>query len=181
MTENGKALLSQYMAVYRAVCEQLERSTGKKPVGYKPMETGRLVKFFNALERKETDAFSLVVHIASALIADQALPNANHRTTLMYVGIVLNRLDIGLGFDLERHDKRISRYISDSKAILAVRATNKRYKADHLAMTKEFLLEMLGPSQSGRLGKMSSTSFMTSLSDSSKDLTGLSGSAMDEE
>ena len=50
------------------------------------------------------------VRIASALIADQALPNANHRTTLMYVGIVLNICDapISRGLAVSRSARTVS-------------------------------------------------------------------------
>ena len=152
------------------VCDKIEAKTGQRPKAYKKMEMDRLIKIFNSLERKQMDGFHFMSYVLSTLIVEQALPNTNHRTTLTFIGIWFDTQGYNFKFELERHNRRMTKYILDSKVLIENRGTDKKYRAKHLEISEQFMEEFLGRVQSGRLGRISSISLITSFTDSARDL-----------
>ncbi|MBI5001478.1 MAG: hypothetical protein HZB92_08165 [Euryarchaeota archaeon] len=123
------------------------------------------------------NGFDFIAEMLSSLIVDQALPNANHRTALYFIGTMLKQR--GLDIDAVRHAHAIREYFRDSKHTLE--KARKDYKSQHLELTRRFLAEVLGSAQSGRLGRILAYSLMNSFAASSKDISFLTGPAMEDE
>jgi prophage maintenance system killer protein len=142
------------------------------------LEENLLHSFFEKIEtKKNMNGFDFIADMLSTLIVNQALPNANHRTTLYFVGALLTHNSFVI--DTELHADVIRDYFWDSKHLL--KKAPKNYIEKHLDLTKIFLAKILGSAQSGRLGSILAYSLMNSFIDSSKDLGFLSDSAMNDE
>jgi prophage maintenance system killer protein len=173
MTGIARIMLRQYLSAHEEVLAEIERSTGKRPAPYKDLEEKVLVALFEALEKEaDQNGLDFMAGLLSSLIVDQALPNANHRTALYFVGAMLKQH--GLEIDTVLHAHTLREYFRDSKYILE--RAKKNCKEQHLDLTRKVLVKILGSAQSGKLGNILAYSFMNSFAASSKDLT---GSAMD--
>ena len=174
----GREMLARYMKAHEDVVREIQKTTGAKPEPYKNLEENLILAYFNTFEsKKEMNGLDFTADILSSLVVDQALPNANHRTALFFIGAML-KLN-GIEIDTAVHSKVIQEYFLDSKHIL--KKARKNYKEQHIALTKTFLKEILGSAQSGRLGRIFAYSLMNSFAASSKDIGFLGGSAMDKE
>jgi prophage maintenance system killer protein len=174
----GRVMFAQYIKSHEAVMLEIKNSTGIRPEPYKNLEEKLLLAFFDNLEtKKNMNGLDFIADMLSTLVVDQALPNANHRTALYFIGSLLKQNNIEI--DTMLHAETIREYFLDSKQLL--KKAPKDYKKRHLNLTKSFIVKILGSAQSGRLGSIFAYSLMNSFAASSKDIGFLTGSAMDEE
>jgi prophage maintenance system killer protein len=163
----SKSMFDIYIKSYEYVIKEITDSTGKIPEPYKTLEENLLHSFFDGLEKsKNMNGFDFISEMLSTLILNQALPNANHRTSMYFVGTLLTHN--GYAIDTETHANTVREYFLDSKHIM--KKAPKNYREKHLALSKTFLENILGSAQSGRLGSILAYSLMNSFIDSSKDL-----------
>ena len=174
----GSEMFTEYLKAHEDVVLEIEKTTGSKPEPYKSLEENVLLAYFDGIESKiNMNGFDFIAEMLSTLVVGQALPNANHRTALFFIGALLTQNDFEI--DTTLLSQSIREYFLDSKHIL--KKARKNYKEHHLDRTKIFLAEILGSAQSGRLGRILAYSVMNSFAASSKDIGFLTGSAMDED
>ena len=177
VTTIGREMFTRYMDAYRNVLYEIEKTTGSKPEPYKDLEENLLIVYFENIEsKKDMNGLDFMADILSTLVVGQALPNANHRTTMYFIGALLTQNDLKI--DTTLHANTIQEYFWDSKHIL--KKAKKDYIEKHLEQTKIFLAKILGSDQSGRLGSIFAYSIMNSFAASSKDITFLTGSTMNK-
>jgi hypothetical protein len=96
----------------------------------------------------------------SNLLVMHGLPNTNHRSTILFIGVIFEDLNIRFPpYKLDSKNKKrwiddCNRYIAKSKRILYTRKKNKDYGKKHQKWTKEWLTDTIGD-QSNSSGMMS--------------------------
>ena len=116
-------LTELYLNCHEAVREIIKEKTGEYPKDYKKYEKERIEKFFETIPYKGKNILDFISNMMSELIVTHGLSNTNHRTTILFIGVLLDELDIQFpNFDItdekERWIEDCNRYIDGSKAIL---------------------------------------------------------------
>jgi hypothetical protein len=172
---NLDPLTEIYINCHSVVNEIIKADTGRYPRRYKRFELARINKHFSTLPYKGMSNLDFAVEMTSNLIVLHGLPNTNHRTTILFVAVLFEALDIKFpSYDRRRYKRKwideCNRYIAKSKRILYSRKTNKDYKRKHLEWTKEWLATAIGD-QSNSSGMMSRKSLTTLKKISSSDVS----------
>jgi prophage maintenance system killer protein len=165
--ETAREMVRQYLNAYRLMQDQILQATGTLPEPYKELEKDVLQKFFEEMATETCDGLEFNAKLLSGLIVNQALPNTNHRTSIYFSASLLRKH--GFVINLLGSANDIREYFLDSKHIL--KKGKKEYRKLHYEDTRQILMKMLGPDQSGKLGNMRARSFIVSFSASSKDST----------
>lgn len=158
-------LTELYIQCHYAVNDIIKTETGRYPRKYKRFELSKINKYFLTLPYKSTPNIDFASEIMSKLIVLHGLPNTNHRTTILFIAVVFETLDIRFpNYDSKKHRKRwindCNRYIVKSKRILYTRKTSTTYRERHQNWTKEWLAQATGD-QSNSSGMMSRKSLTT--------------------
>jgi prophage maintenance system killer protein len=164
----AEEMVRQYLNAYRLVQDEILLTMGALPEPYKELEKDILQRFFFEDVLVETcDGLEFCTKLLSGLIVNQALPNTNHRTSTYFLVSLLRQH--GINVDLLHNANEIREYFLDSKHIL--KKGKRDFKKIHYENTRQFLVRIMGPDQSGKLGNMSAKSFIVSFSASSNDST----------
>jgi hypothetical protein len=158
-------LTEMYIKCHFIVNEIIKTDTGRYPRKYKKLELPSINKYFINLPYKSMTNFDFGAEVMSGLIVIHGLPNTNHRTTILFIAVVFEALDIRFpDYDRRKYKKRwideCNEYIAKSKRILYAREKNADYKQTHLKWTKEWLRKVIG-AQSNSSGMMSRKSLTT--------------------
>ncbi len=162
----AKEMARQYMNAYRLMQGEILQTTGKLPEPYKEMERKVLERFFGEMVRETCNGLDFCAKLLSGLIINQALPNTNHRTSAYFLVSLLRQH--GFSVDLVQNAKEIREYFLDSKHIL--KKGRRDFQEAHFESTRQFLVNILEPTQSGKLGNMRAKSFIDSFRASSNDM-----------
>jgi prophage maintenance system killer protein len=158
-------LTKAYLKCHETVREIIKSHTGRHPKRYKRLEMRKLDKYFHNIQYKSQNILAFGAQTMSDLIVGHALPNANHRTTILFMALFFESIDIRFpGYDTranrERWIRECNEYIAKSKRILHSRRHDQRYGKKHMEMTKSWLSEVVGD-QSNSSGMMSRKSLTT--------------------
>jgi len=85
---NPGTITELYIQLYEAIKREYAEK-GKPLVQYKPMERDKLYRFFETFADIEMPVRDIVIRLLDALVRMQALPNANHRTTMYFIHYLL--------------------------------------------------------------------------------------------
>lgn len=165
----SKEMVKQFLNTYELVVNEIENATGKTPEPYKDLEINLLEHFFTQMVNDTGNGLDFMTKMLSGLIVSQALPNTNHRTSTYFVSSLLKQH--GLNMDITKNANIIREYYFDSKHIL--HKGRRDYRKKHLEISRQFIIDVLGANQSGKLGSMGANSFIISFNASSKDSRGL--------
>jgi prophage maintenance system killer protein len=152
-------LAEAYLNCYEIVRETIKASRGRYPSNYKRFEKTKIDKYFKNVPYKCKNIITFGSDMMSTLIVNHALPNANHRTTILFMALYFESYGIHFPcYDkIQKRDawiKDCNRYIAASKRILYSRKKDGHYREKHLKMTLEWLQEIVGD-QSNSSGMMS--------------------------
>jgi hypothetical protein len=136
-----------YLNCHEAVREIIKENTGEYPTDYKKYEKNRIDKFFKNLPYKGKNILEFTSILMSELIVTHGLSNTNHRTTILFISIVLREFKISFpnydsSIQKERWIDDCNRFIRGSKKILSTRKTDKNYGSKHLEWTKKWITEV---------------------------------------
>ena len=136
-----------YLNCHEAVIEIIKENTGKYPTDYKKFEKEKIDRFFKTIPYKGKNLLDFISNMMSELIVRHGLPNTNHRTTILFIGVILDELDIpfpdyDIAVEKDRWIEDCNRYIDGSKAILKNRKTDEYYASKHLEWTRKWLTEV---------------------------------------
>ena len=149
-----------YFQCHEIVMEIVKTDKGIYPRNYKRFEKKRIEKYFRNISYKSKSINDFTTEMMSNLIVIHGLPNTNHRSTILFIGLVLEELDVRFPpYKLDSRGKKkwideCNRYITKSKRILYTRKRDKGYNEKHLKWTKEWLSEII-KDQSNSSGMMS--------------------------
>ena len=164
----AKEMVQQFLNTYELVMNEIRQVAGKTPEPYKDLEINVLELFFSEMVHETANGLDFISKMLSGLIVNQALPNTNHRTSTYYITSILKQH--GLNIDSTKNVNIIREYYFDSKHIL--HKGRHDYKEKHLEASRQFIINILGTDQSGKLGNMGANSFIISFNASSKDSKG---------
>ena len=154
-----------YLQCHEYVKEVKKQESGRYPGKYKRFEKVKIDKYFDTLSYKAINNLDFASETMSNLIVIHGLPNTNHRSTIVFIGVVLKALDIKFpNYDIKKNRKKwiseCNRYIRKSKRILYSRKEDNNYKEKHLKWTKDWLSDITRD-QSNSSGMMSRKSLTT--------------------
>jgi prophage maintenance system killer protein len=158
-------LAEAYLKCHEIVREIIREDTGHYPRNYKRLEKGKIDKFFRNVPYKSKSVLAFGAETMSGLIVAHALPNANHRSTILFTALFFEMCGVRFPcYDTrKKRDQWIrdcNRYIADSKRILYARKRDPRYRGKHLELTRMWLENIIG-GQSKSSGMMSRKSLTT--------------------
>jgi len=158
-------LAEAYLKCHDVVREIIKSQTGRYPKRYKRLEVRKLDKFFRNIQYKTQNIATFGAQTMSDLVVNHSLPNANHRTTILFMALFFESLDIRFpGYDTKanrvRWIRECNEYITKSKRILYSRGHDPSYGKKHLELTKSWLKDVVG-GQSKSSGMMSRKSLTT--------------------
>lgn len=160
-------MVRQYLKAYKLVQDEILQTMGTLPEPYKELEKNVLQRFFEEIILETGDGLEFIAKLLSGLIINQALPNTNHRTSTYFIVSLLKQH--GINIDLVHNAVNIREYFLDSKHIM--KKGKRDFQRIHYENTRQFLVKVLGPDQSGKLGSIRANSFIVSFSASSNDNT----------
>jgi len=163
-----REMVQQFLNAHELVMKEIRRSTGETPEPYKDLEINVLEQLFGEIFHETENGLDYIAKMLSGLIIKQALSNTNHRTSIYFIASLLKQH--GLHIDMIGNEIIIREYFHDSKHIL--RKARSNYQEKHLQTSRQFLIDVLGADQSGKLGNMEAKSFIVSFNASSKDNIG---------
>jgi hypothetical protein len=140
-------LTELYLSCHEVVREIIKNKTGKYPTDYKKYEKERIDKFFKTIPYKGRNLLDFTSNMMSELIVTHGLSNTNHRTTILFMGVIFDKM----GFQFPNYDinpqknkwiEDCNRYIDGSKIILRNRKNDKSYSTKHNELTKKWLMEV---------------------------------------
>ena len=116
-------LMEIYLQCHEYVRAVKKQESGRYPGKYKRFEKVKINKYFDTISYKAINNLDFASETMSNLIVIHGLPNANHRSTIVFIGVVLRALDIAFpNYDVKKYKKRwvgeCNRYIRKSKRIL---------------------------------------------------------------
>jgi prophage maintenance system killer protein len=158
-------LTEAYLKCHDTVREIIKSQTGRYPKRYKRLEVIKLDKYFSNIPYKGENIATFGARAMSELIVNHTLPNANHRSTILFMALFLESCGIRFpDYDSRAHKERWVRecndYILKSKRILYSRRHDPAYKEKHLELSKSWLNQVIG-AQSKSSGMMSRKSLTT--------------------
>ncbi len=87
-------LTELYLNCHEAVREIIKENTGEYPKDYKKYEKNRIDKFFKTIPYKGKNLLNFTSNMMSELIVTHGLSNTNHRTTILFIGVLLDKIGI---------------------------------------------------------------------------------------
>jgi prophage maintenance system killer protein len=136
MDDDNGTIVARLFEIYQALLSQNEEEEGTPVEAYKRKDIEALSDALNETSW-EGSATDVAGCLASNLILQHALPNANHRTAVALIQFYLRRINPDLSMpetkvelDPETYDWRewVNEYINESKRLLTVRRKNVRFK-----------------------------------------------------
>lgn len=129
----ARKLTDLYLEYHKAVVLQVTEERGSPPRRYKPLEVGKLRRFFDWLRIEGQALLDQGSRLLSGLIVCHALPNTNHRTSLFFVQAFLEAN--GVRFPHYRRKRDAERrfrldgteYIRDSKFLLNLKIDQAKF------------------------------------------------------
>jgi prophage maintenance system killer protein len=132
INDNNGDIVVRLLDMYRKLIATNEQESGVPVEAYKNIDIGGLATMLDETDWSGT-ATDVAGRLASNLILQHALPNANHRTAIALIQFYHRRIDSNFSMpetkveiDPDTYDwqKWVSTYINESKRLLTVRRKN---------------------------------------------------------
>ncbi len=158
-SSTSKLLTKKYIQYYSILREEVKRQTGNYPKEYREdIDKKGIEEFFNNFQEDDKTIKEIAIELLSKLISLQALPNLNHRTTIVFTRVYLLSNDVYL-HEYDDQKWNYNRFSEESKhAILSERSLLKQIRnvdkkdkewfmenclGEHLAMTREYFDKLI--------------------------------------
>ena len=117
-TSTSVMLTEKYIQYYHILREEYKLKTGKYPKEYKEdSDREGIERFFKDLEEDDRTIKDISIEMLSKLISLQALPNLNHRTTIVFTRVYLLSNDVYL-YEYDERKWVYDRFSEESKYVI---------------------------------------------------------------
>ena len=115
-TSTSTMLTEKFIQYYNILREEFKRRTGKYPNEYREdIDREGIEGFFQEFEEDNKTIKEISIGMLSELVSLQALPNMNHRTTLVFTRIFLLANDVYF-YEYEERTEEYHRFAEESKS-----------------------------------------------------------------